>query len=134
MIYNSKFNKILTIYTSIIWLIFAIGMSISTDIYLLKISSIIQAILVVIKNILVIYIYPNILKTRNRLIIPNILIITTSISLFIININNYKIEFSEFYQEIICWLSYSLWLFGNIFNLIYDIKFIYENEYQFRLP
>ncbi len=134
MDYNNRFNKILTIYTSIIWFVFTIGMTISTNINLLKISSIIQTILIVIKNIIVNYINPNIIKTRNRLMIPSILIITVSLTLFILNISDYKKEFEEVYQDIIFWISYAIWILGNIVNLIYDIKFIYETDYRFRLP
>jgi hypothetical protein len=134
MDYNSRFNKILTIYTSIIWFVFTIGMTISTNINFLKISSIIQIILIIIKNIIVNYINPNIIKTRNRLIIPSILIITVSLTLFILNINDYKKEFEEVYQDIIFWISYAIWILGNIVNLIYDIKFIYDTDYRFRLP
>ncbi len=134
MIYNSKYNKILVNLGYPLWLIVLVALFIGNLPKYIVIINSIHIFLIFIKILIIYVINTKIIKTKYNLLIPNILILVITSILIGICFNDIINSFTNRFEIILYLVGLTIWLLSQVCTLIYDIKFIYNNEYSLRLP
>jgi hypothetical protein len=134
MIYNSKYNKIILNLGYPLWLIVLIGLFIGDYSQNIIIINCIHILLIFLKVLIIYVINPKIIKTKYKLLIPNLFIIIITSVLIGISYNSIVNKFTSQFEKILFIVGFGVWLLSQISTLIYDIQFIYNNEYGLRLP
>ncbi len=134
MIYNSKYNKIISNLGYPLWLIVLIGLFIGDYSQNIIIINCIHILLIFLKILIIYVINPKIIKTKYKLLIPNLFIIIITSVLIGISYNSIVNKFTSQFEKILFIVGFGVWLLSQIATLIYDIQFIYNNEYGLRLP